>query len=72
MTLGAHFNCHLEASTTNYSVSNILMHPDFGSGYKVNNIALVKLSTLVIYERTIIPICLPTPGKLLLLKLYFN
>lgn len=39
------------------------MHPDFGSGYKVNNIALVKLSTLVIYDRTTIPICLPTPGK---------
>lgn len=39
------------------------MHPEFQLISRQNDLALVRLSSIVPYQRRISPICLPTPGN---------
>lgn len=45
------------------SVSRLLIHPEFQYSNSMNDIALLRLSSLVPFQRRISPICLPTPDE---------
>lgn len=55
--------CFPDVSSTNHSVDRIHVHPDYNPGNRANDLAILKLSAPVIFERRIGTICLPTPGS---------
>ena len=62
VTLGTYNKCIPDVSSANVSVSDIIIHPDFSAENHANDIALLKLSTPVVFERRISPICLSIPS----------
>ncbi|RZC33799.1 trypsin-1 [Asbolus verrucosus] len=62
VTLGQFDRCSFDVSSMNVSVDKIIIHPDFSPENKANDLALLKLSNPVIFERRISPICLSVPG----------
>ncbi|XP_044727946.1 serine protease 55-like [Chrysoperla carnea] len=63
VTLGVHDRCVPDISSANVSVQNIIIHPDFTLAQRIHDIALLRLSNIIPFERRINPICLPTPGN---------
>ncbi|XP_077285500.1 proclotting enzyme-like [Arctopsyche grandis] len=59
VTLGAHNRCVLDSSG-NYSIISIILHPNFDFGTRAHDLALLKLSNFIAFDKRIIPICLPT------------
>lgn len=61
--LGAYDNCYADVTSETFSVSNIIIHPEFQYITRTNDIALLRLSTVVPFQKRISPVCLPTPSK---------
>lgn len=57
-------SCLPDVTSTTLSVSSIIFHPEYQVITSQNDIALVRLSSIVPFQRRIAPICLPTPGNL--------
>lgn len=55
-------NCYPDVTSTTISVSSIIIHPEFQYISRQNDLAILRLSTIVPYHRRVSPICLPTPG----------
>jgi hypothetical protein len=72
VTVGQFDKCTSDSSSTNVSVDNILIHPDFSAENKANDIALVKLSSPVLFDRRVAPICLSAPGGVFSSDLIFT
>jgi Trypsin len=64
VTLGSHFACFPDTTSTNYSISDIYVHPEYGQVYRTNDLALLKLNTVVLFDMNVLPVCLSTPGVL--------
>lgn len=63
VALGIYDNCYGDTTSSHYSVSNLIIHPEFQHATRLNDIALLRLSSVVVFEKRISPICLPTPSK---------
>lgn len=63
VTLGQYDRCFPDTSSTNVSTERIITHPDYNAARGLHNIALVRLSSSVTFERRISPICLSYPSK---------
>lgn len=63
VALGIYDNCYGDITSSDYSVSNLIIHPEFQHATRLNDIALLRLSSVVVFEKRIAPICLPTPSK---------
>lgn len=70
VTTGLYDRCHPDVSSTKHSTERLIIHPDYHSGKGPHNLALIKLSASVAFERRLSPICLPNPSKLFLLSKY--
>lgn len=64
VALGTYDNCYADTTTSQYSVSSMIIHPEFQHATRLNDIALLRLSSVVSFEKRIAPICLPTPSKI--------
>ncbi|XP_045479041.1 serine protease 7-like [Harmonia axyridis] len=62
ITFGQYDRCFPDVSSTNVSVEKILIHPDFNPSSRAHNIALIKTTGPILFERRISPICLGFPG----------
>ncbi|XP_009502895.2 transmembrane protease serine 2 isoform X1 [Phalacrocorax carbo] len=47
-----------------YRVKQIISHPDYDTDSKDNDVALMKLETLLSFTDTVQPVCLPNPGMM--------
>lgn len=65
VVMGIHDNCYADVTSNTYSVSNMIIHPEFQYMSRLNDIALLRLNTVVQFQRRVAPICLPTPGRIL-------
>lgn len=63
VALGHFDRCFSETSSTNISVSKIIIHPDFSPKNRAHDIALIQLTRPIPIERRIAPVCLAFPGK---------
>lgn len=63
VTLGAFDRCFPDQKSTNVSVDKIIVNPAFSPGNRANDLALIRLSSTVVFEQSISPICLSAPGK---------
>lgn len=63
VALGIYDKCYADVTSSTFSVSHLIIHPEFQYITRTNDIALLRLSTVVPFERRISPICLPTPSK---------
>ncbi|KAK5650382.1 hypothetical protein RI129_001411 [Pyrocoelia pectoralis] len=61
VTLGQIDRCIPDISSLNVSVESIYRHKEFNPGTGMHDIALLKLSSPVSFEKRISPICLSTP-----------
>ncbi|XP_044761683.1 serine protease 7-like [Coccinella septempunctata] len=61
ITFGQFDKCFPDVSSNNVSVEKILIHPDFNPSNRAHDIALVKTTGTIIFERRISPICLGFP-----------
>uniref|UniRef100_A0A8C5PWG4 Peptidase S1 domain-containing protein n=1 Tax=Leptobrachium leishanense TaxID=445787 RepID=A0A8C5PWG4_9ANUR len=55
----SHLSITLGATTVR-KVTNVIIHPNYTSSPITNNVALILLSTPVLFSTTILPICLPS------------
>ena len=62
--MGEHNRNVLEGTEREYLVGKILIHPNYNKNKLDNNIALLKLTRPVIFDKYVVPVCLPsTPPK---------
>lgn len=54
--------CQPDVTSTNYSISEIVLHPEYGFEKHLNDISLIKIATLLQFGSHVSPVCLPTPG----------
>lgn len=59
--MGIHDNCYADITSNTYSVSNLYIHPEFQYVSHENDIALLRLSSAVSFQKRIAPVCLPQP-----------
>lgn len=62
VVFGLFDGCYADITSTTYSVSNIIIHPEFQYPTRLNDLALLRLNSAVPFQQRISPICLPTPG----------
>lgn len=62
--LGMYDTCYVDVSSSTFSVSNLLIHPEFQYHSRLNDIALLRLSSVVQFQKRIAPVCLPTPSEI--------
>ncbi|CAL7940151.1 unnamed protein product [Xylocopa violacea] len=63
VSLGEYDRCNLDVSSIIFSVESLILHPEYNSESHAHNLALVKLSQPIKFDRRILPICLPNPGS---------
>lgn len=63
VTTGLYDRCHADVSSTKHSTERLIVHPDYQPGKGTHNLALIKLSAPVVFERRLLPICLPYPSS---------
>lgn len=63
VVIGQHDMCRADTTSTIFSVSAIILHPEFVSKSRQNDLALVRLSEAVTFGEFVSPICLPSSGK---------
>lgn len=63
VVIGLHDICHTDTTSTIFSVSAIVLHPEFVSKSRQNDLALVRLSEAVAFGDLVSPICLPSTGS---------
>ena len=63
--LGYHFNCQYEKTSVTFSVSEIKVHPHYAHSmdHLENDLALLRLSSAVLFNHEISPICLGKKGQ---------
>lgn len=66
VSLGEYDRCNLDVSSSTISVESLTLYPEYNVESHAHNLALIKLSQAVKFERRLTPICLPNPG------MYFN
>ncbi|KAM4693494.1 vitamin K-dependent protein C [Discoglossus pictus] len=60
--LGEYDRRKLEDTEIQFSITKIIIHPEYNSKTTDNDIALLRLSQPVVYGKYILPICLPNLG----------
>ncbi|XP_053996821.1 vitamin K-dependent protein C-like [Hylaeus anthracinus] len=63
VSLGEHDRCNLDVSSTRVSVESVILYPEYNPDSHAHDLALIKLSQQIKFERRISPICLPNPGS---------
>ncbi|XP_070517918.1 phenoloxidase-activating factor 1 [Cardiocondyla obscurior] len=63
VSLGEYDRCTVDISSVNNSVESLILHPEFNPEAKIHDIALIRLSRPIKFEKRISPICLPNPGS---------
>lgn len=63
VVMGMYDNCYADSTSSTFSVSNLIIHPEFQFVSHLNDIALLRLSSVVQFQKRIAPICLPTPSN---------
>ncbi|XP_076222336.1 vitamin K-dependent protein C [Nomia melanderi] len=63
VSLGEFDRCSLDVSSAVISVESVLLYPEYNPGSRAHDLALIKLSQPIKFERRISPICLPNPGS---------
>ncbi|CAK9813715.1 Phenoloxidase-activating factor 3 [Anthophora plagiata] len=63
VSLGEYDRCNLDISSTTISVESLILHPEYNLESRAHDLALIKLSQSVKFERRLSPICLPNPGS---------
>lgn len=71
VSLGEYDRCNLDISSINISVEHIYIHPEFNIESKAHDLALIRFSRPIKFEKRISPVCLPNAG-LFLIKFSFN
>lgn len=66
VVLGLYDNCYADVTSETFSVSNLIIHPEFQYLSRQNDIALLRLNSVVPFSKRIAPVCLPTPSKMTL------
>ena len=61
--VGQHNSNQQEASAKNYNVKRLIIHPDYNEQTYDNDIALVEVSSDIIWSTFVIPVCLPAIGN---------
>lgn len=62
VSLGEYDLCNLDVSSSTISVESLILYPEYNIESHAHNLALIKLSQTVKFERRLLPICLPNPG----------
>lgn len=62
VSLGEYDLCNLDVSSSTISVESLILYPEYNIESHAHNLALIKLSQTVKFERRLSPICLPNPG----------
>ncbi|XP_033201533.2 transmembrane protease serine 9 [Bombus vancouverensis nearcticus] len=63
ISFGEYDRCNLDVSSTTVSVESLVLYPEYNVESHAHNLALMKLSQPIKFERRISPICLPNPGS---------
>ncbi|XP_014295835.1 phenoloxidase-activating factor 1-like [Microplitis demolitor] len=63
VSLGGYDRCHIDISSVNTSVDTIIMYPEFVSETHAHDLALIRLSRPIKFEKRISPVCLPNPNS---------
>ncbi|XP_017791623.1 PREDICTED: vitamin K-dependent protein C-like [Habropoda laboriosa] len=63
VSLGEYDRCNLDISSATISVESLILHPEYNLESRAHDLALIKLSQPIKFERRISPICLPNPGS---------
>ncbi|XP_017759442.1 PREDICTED: vitamin K-dependent protein C-like [Eufriesea mexicana] len=63
VSLGEYDRCNLDVSSTTVSVESLILYPEYNTESHAHNLALIKLSQPIKFERRLSPICLPNPGS---------
>lgn len=63
VSLGEYDRCTFDVSSVNVSVESITVHPEFNPETDTYDLALIRLSRPIKFEKRISPICLPNPGQ---------
>lgn len=62
ITIGHYDRCLPDRSSLNVSVDRIIIHPEFSERTRAHDLALIRLSTPITFEKGVSPICLATPS----------
>ncbi|XP_063771925.1 vitamin K-dependent protein C-like isoform X2 [Pseudophryne corroboree] len=60
--LGEYDRAELESTEQQFSLSEIILHPDYKPKTADNDIALLRLNEPAVYNKYVLPICLPSKG----------
>lgn len=63
ISLGQFDRCAPDVTSINVSVEAITIHPEYSPDNRANDIALLRTNSVVLFDRNISPVCLPTPGN---------
>lgn len=63
VTIGAYDRCHIDVSSSNVSVEHIIMYPEYNKETNAHDLALLRLSRPIKFEKRVSPVCLPNPGS---------
>ncbi|XP_033333961.2 vitamin K-dependent protein C [Megalopta genalis] len=63
VSLGEYDRCSLDVSSATISVESVSLYPEYNPDSRAHDLALIKLSQPIKFERRISPICLPNPGS---------
>ncbi|XP_026674944.1 serine proteinase stubble-like [Ceratina calcarata] len=63
VSLGEYDRCNLDVSSTTVSVESLILYPEYNPESHAHNLALIKLSQTIKFNRRISPICMPNPGS---------
>ncbi|XP_043280113.1 phenoloxidase-activating factor 3-like [Venturia canescens] len=63
VSLGEYDRCNIDISSINSSVETVTMYPEFNPDSHAHDLALVRLSRPIKFEKRISPVCLPNPGS---------
>ncbi|XP_043470214.1 vitamin K-dependent protein C-like [Leptopilina heterotoma] len=63
VSLGEYDRCNLDISSINISVEHIYIHPQFNLESKAHDLALIRFSRSIKFEKRISPVCLPNAAS---------
>ncbi|XP_015606006.1 phenoloxidase-activating factor 3 [Cephus cinctus] len=63
VSLGEYDRCNLDISSVNISAETVILHPEFNPESRAKDLALIRLTRPIKFERRISPVCLPNPGS---------
>lgn len=68
VVFGLYDNCYADTTSITYSVSHVIIHPEFQYLTRQNDLALLRLNSVIPFQKRISPVCLPTPRQLSILS----